>query len=526
MKRKELERQKKYIEECSNTNQYIQKYAKDLHSILDTVNVWLENKKYTHKQLIALLEDARALYAIQKQEELQLQAEKDWYVYNLKEVFPEKRKQRLIGINKHNAHVQLAFSNPKNYRLFNYNQYKLITNPQEQKAFQYKAFVDWIIIDPRKISQKMLDTYQCDHSDPYYRALKEKLFFARSLKYQDTTGKQTYTSRVQFIYGYPLVYRTVHTAIQSTAKPTKAEKQRFDVNKYASAYTDMFSVVRAQNYILSWEQEDIQELKELKIKLIDALINVKVHTKEQTLTRQIQEVIDELQNAQSFFKTAAKVYNLTQLGTHSTRNEWHLQWAINKLNSEITKLFQITAKVWMQWAALEWMLQTQYTAYQKFLTDLAYDLFTQRKWTGRFDRKIYEKYGNQIFTVQPFLQYWKDIQIVLQEPTSHTNYLWILLIILQQINLDIYNYEHEYKIGNITSQYISQTNPFKHKDKLPELETIQDSFFPTIEKDIQDRKWAALSMLPQDFGQLCTQYRKTYYADLIPTIIQAKSSLF
>jgi hypothetical protein len=59
----------------------------------------------------------------------------------------------------------------------------------------------------------------------------------------------------------------------------------------------------------------------LKTKLIDALINVKIHTKEQILTKQIQEVIDELQNAQSFFKTAAKVYNLPQLGKHSTRNE-------------------------------------------------------------------------------------------------------------------------------------------------------------------------------------------------------------
>jgi hypothetical protein len=55
---------------------------------------------------------------------------------------------------------------------------------------------------------------------------------------------------VQFVDGYPLVYRTVHTAIQSTAKPTKAEKQRFDVHKYASSYADMFAVVRAQNYII------------------------------------------------------------------------------------------------------------------------------------------------------------------------------------------------------------------------------------------------------------------------------------
>jgi hypothetical protein len=83
--------------------------------------------------------------------------------------------------------VQLAFSNPKDYRLFNYNQYKIIENPQQKKEFQYKAFVDGIIIDPRKVSQKMLDVYQCNHSDPHYRALKEILFSARALKYQDST---------------------------------------------------------------------------------------------------------------------------------------------------------------------------------------------------------------------------------------------------------------------------------------------------------------------------------------------------
>ena len=119
MKREERERQQEYIQNAHQVKEYMKNHKAELHTILDTVNVWLDNKAYTRKQLITLLEDAWALYAIQKQEELQLQAEKDWYIYNLKEVFPEKRKQRLIWINKHKAHVQLAFSNPKNYRLFN-----------------------------------------------------------------------------------------------------------------------------------------------------------------------------------------------------------------------------------------------------------------------------------------------------------------------------------------------------------------------------------------------------------------------
>jgi hypothetical protein len=32
--------------------------------------------------------------------------------------------------------------------------------------------------------------------------------------------------------------------------------------------------------------------------------------------------------------------------------------------------------------------------------------------------------------------------------------------------------------------------------------------------------------LPQEFGELCKEYRQKYYNDIIPTIIWAKSSLF
>jgi hypothetical protein len=86
------------------------------------------------------------------------------------------------------------------------------------------------------------------------------------------------------------------------------------------------------------------------------------------------------------------------------------------------------------------------------------------------------------------------------------------------MSLDIYHYEHQYKIGNIISEGLSKTNPFKHVEKMPGIEDLQDSFFPEVQTDIQDRKSKATS-LPQEFGELCKEYRQKYYNDIIPTII-------
>ena len=422
---------------------FLETSQEELFTVLDILSLWVT--KPTKKSLLATLNMEQSKLSLQ----LQSLGFKKWLhekkIIPTKSVLERKKKEEIAKINYLPMILQLACSHPEYY----------FRKPYDGEV-KHKELIDYVVIDPNKIPDGFMNAFHLEDVDIAAKDIKELFKRATPLEYHK--DKFAKTRRVIFIDGKLVVFRELQQLLEKGDNLTQGEKRTKDYKKYFNVYDDIYSAIRSQMYVVDKTYDKMDDYRDVQRQMIEMIQDIKFETKHMDEKRKLDQIIDDIKNATSFSIMASKFYNLYKIHfTNKNITNKHLEWASNKVSTELHRLSSIILEIQLQNDALNQLLTTQEYTFQLFANTISkalnahdskllihtFQAYYQQLWQDKQKTEPFITLEHQVKTI-----FWNDLDKKYMQ--THGAFLKAeALLTTQNIYLKSYMLEHAIKLWTV-----------------------------------------------------------------------------